>query len=74
MTLQVKRALVTGAGKRLGRAMALDLAERGFDVGYLDRYPDLVDALTTDDVTAAIRRHLRPADLHETIAGTLPED
>ncbi len=28
----MKRALVTGAGARLGRAMALYLADRGFDV------------------------------------------
>ncbi len=47
-------------------------AERGFDVGYLDRYPDLVRSLTADDVTAALRRHVRPGDLHTAVAGTFP--
>ena len=47
-------------------------AERGFDVAYLDRYPDLVRALTTDAVTAAIRAYVRPDDFHEAVAGTLP--
>jgi predicted Zn-dependent peptidase len=62
----VALATTSGAAARL-----LVNAERGFDVGYLDRYPDLVQSLTTDEVTAAVRRHLRPADLHETVAGTL---
>ena len=47
-------------------------AERGFDVAYLDRYPALVGALTAAEVDAAVRRHLRPADLHVVVAGTLP--
>lgn len=47
-------------------------AERGFDVAYLDRYPDLVRDLTPSAVTDAIRSHLRPADLHVTVAGTVP--
>ncbi len=48
-------------------------AQRGFDVGYLDRYPDLIHALSVDDVTEAVRRHLRPADLHVALAGTVPD-
>ena len=48
-------------------------AERGFPLDYLDRYPDLIRALTARDVTDAVRRHVRPADLHVSVAGSLPE-
>lgn len=47
-------------------------AERGFDVAYLDRYPDLVRALTPEAVTDALRTHVRPDDFHVTVAGTIP--
>jgi predicted Zn-dependent peptidase len=46
-------------------------AERGFDVGYLDRYPDEVRSLSVDAVNDALRRYIRPADLHVAVAGTL---
>ena len=48
-------------------------AERGFPMSYLDEYPDRIQALTVDQVTEAVRTHLRPGDLHESVAGTLPE-
>ena len=48
-------------------------AERGFPNAYLDEYPDRVQALTAEEVTEAVRAHLRPSDLHESVAGTLPE-
>ncbi|MGB3543205.1 M16 family metallopeptidase [Rubrivirga sp.] len=48
-------------------------AERGFEVGYLDAYPDLVSALTADDVTGAVQRHIRPDEFQVAVAGTLPE-
>ena len=63
----VSLATTGGAAARL-----LVNAERGFDVGYLDRYPGTVSALTVGEVDAAVRRHLRPSDLHEAVAGTLP--
>ena len=50
------RALVTGAGKRLGRAMALYLAGRGYDVAvHYASSKDDADALVTE-ITAMGRR------------------
>lgn len=51
------RALVTGAGKRLGRAMALDLAEAGYDVAV--HYNGSAEA--AEDTAAEIRARGRNA-------------
>ncbi len=54
--MQVKRALVTGAGARLGRAMAVELARHGFDVAV--HYSSSADgaAQTVAEVEALGRR------------------
>jgi predicted Zn-dependent peptidase len=77
--LEEKQTTLTGAFK-VGLAttggLALSLlinAERGFEVGYLDRYPKLVEALTVEDVNDAIHRHLDAEALHVAVAGTLPD-
>ncbi len=63
----VSLATTSGLAARL-----LVNAERGFPVEYLDRYPDLVRALTVEEVNAAIRRHFDPERLSRAVAGTLP--
>ncbi len=45
----------------------IDLYDLGLD--YLERYPDIVRALTRDQVTAAARTWLPPAHLVTAIAG-----
>ena len=55
-----------------GIAGALDMAETyGLGIGYLDRFPSLVESVTREEIDAAVRRHLRPADLVEVAAGDL---
>ena len=48
-------------------------AERGFDVEYVDRFPDVINRLTREEVNDAIRRHLSPDHLHVAAAGAFPE-
>ncbi len=48
-------------------------AERGFDVAYLDRFPDEVEAVTLEATNQALREHFHPEHFHLALAGTLPE-
>ncbi|PEN15269.1 peptidase M16 [Longibacter salinarum] len=48
-------------------------AERGFDVEYIDRFPELIEGVTLEEVTEVTQRHLHPDRLHVGAAGTLPE-
>jgi predicted Zn-dependent peptidase len=64
----VSLATTSGMAARL-----LVNAERGFPVSYLDAYPELVRAVTVEQVHEAVARHLRPADLHTVVAGTRPK-
>ena len=68
--LDGKVALVTGASRGLGQAMALGLAEAGADIAGLDRTPDCAE--TCDQVQALGRRFLNiSCDLYETPASGL---
>ena len=49
--MQIRNALITGAGQRLGRAMALALAEHGFDIAV--HYMTSADA--AEEVAEAVR-------------------
>jgi NAD(P)-dependent dehydrogenase (short-subunit alcohol dehydrogenase family) len=78
--LKGKTVLVTGAAKRIGRAIALALAERGANLAitYLASQPeaeDTVRALAAHDVDAlAVRCDLRdPESIQQTVASVIDE-
>ena len=44
---------------------------RGYDVSWLDEMPDRVNALTTEQVNAAVKKYLKPETMVLVKAGTL---
>jgi NAD(P)-dependent dehydrogenase (short-subunit alcohol dehydrogenase family) len=78
--LKGKTVLVTGAARRIGRAIALVLAERGANVAitYLNSQPEAektVRGLAANDVDAlAVRCDLRdPESIQQTVASVIEE-
>jgi zinc protease len=49
----------------------LSTVHRGYDLGWLDRYASTLNALTTEQVNAAIKKYLRPDDFYLIKAGTI---
>ena len=75
--LRDKQTTITGSFK-VGLATTgglaaslLAYAERGFDVGYLDRFPEDVEALSLEEVNAAIKRHFKPERFGIAVAGAV---
>ena len=51
----------------------LSAVHSGYDVTWLDEYPNKINSLTTDQVNAAIKQHLNPANMILVKAGTVPD-
>lgn len=49
-------------------------AERGFDVAYMDRFPNEMDGVTLKEANAVIAKYIRPDDLHIAVAGSVSAD
>jgi len=74
-----KKTTITGSytvglatTQRLAQSI-LTNAERGFDVDYLDRFPQEIEELSLEEVNEAVRGYMRPNAMHEALAGVAPE-
>ena len=77
--LQEKKTTVTGAFK-VGLSTTFGLAktllsnvEQGFEIAYLDEFPDRVESVSVDEVNRAITQTFVPDSLHITLAGNVRE-
>lgn len=77
--LDEKKTTVAGSFK-VGLATTTGLAgtllknaERGFDVGYLDRFPQEVESVSLARANEVVQTHINPDRFHIAMAGMLPE-
>lgn len=65
-----KLALATSGG--LAQQLLVTV-QRGLPLDYIDRYPQLVQGLTLEQVNGAVKKYLDPDKMVTVTAGTLPE-
>lgn len=53
-------------------ASLLAAIHRGYDQKWLDRYPEVINSLTLDQVNGAVKKHLNPENMVLIEAGTIP--
>ncbi len=77
--LAAKKTTITGSYKvglsTTGRMaeQILNIAQRNAPVNYLDQFPTMVNALTTQQVNDAIKKYIRPENLFTVAAGSIEQ-
>lgn len=66
-TFKVNLATTTGLAEQL-----LITVQRGLDPSFLDRYPTMINSLTTEQVNGAVKKYLKPESMVLIKAGTVP--
>jgi zinc protease len=51
----------------------LSIVQRGLDVDFIDNYPDIINALTLNQVNDAIKKYINPANVVTVVAGSVDD-
>jgi zinc protease len=71
MTGVYKVALSTTGGMA---GQLLSIAQRNIKMDFLDQYPDKINALTLEEVNGAIKKYVKPENLHIIVAGSVDDN
>jgi zinc protease len=52
----------------------LSITQRGYEPSYMDEYPELINAVTLEEINSAIKKYIDPDKVITIVAGTVTED